>query len=218
MEDPWVDFTQTSIYRLSSDEIRWCEEVGRKRNSITDPHGVHDRFKDGRLGPERHMEGAKGEYGYFRMLKKDPLIHMISEGKDPGYDDVIEGKRIQVKTTRYHPAHLKLYINDIDRCDFAVAMSVTGDLVRSSGYLPMKRFLKIACYDSDICRFTRDRIVKAQSLAYLFLLPFHCRYGDEWMESWLSKTLHSSEEEMESISVLPITHTGDRDPERIYGR
>ena len=145
----------TNLYFLNSEEEKWCEKFG---HDMYRPHPMEDGFggwDDNEIDRvEFDIIGAKGEFGYFKLLGKNPYDHMkIKPYIGEQYDDKIYNQRIQIKSTRHKEIYMILNSKDQKTCEFAVRMQVIGNRVKAVGFLSVEEFRDKAEVDDRITKY-----------------------------------------------------------------
>jgi hypothetical protein len=204
---PWVNCFQFSFVRLSNEEIEWTRRIGIERNSIAKKSNVKNhKFTDSREDEEINIEGVQTEFGYYRIFDRDPYkgVKLNKTPGDIGWDDEIDGKRIQIKGHNYIGNNQLLICPDdlIDKYDFIVQMRAIGNKIIALGYLSKMQFKKMA-KPEPLAKWRKASSVHQSKLNYIFWLPFHAKYGDEWLELWSSRLESASNEhEQERAAAL----------------
>lgn len=138
-------------YFLTEDQEEWCKQHAAELLEWNKKNTVDRKIDKSRSEYEVDLEGMIGQYGYFRILGRDPEKEMrILKTIDPGYDDMINSKRIQIKATKHPMVYMILSEKAQSRCDFAVRMQVVGRMVRAAGFLSVSEFRSMAKIDEKI--------------------------------------------------------------------
>lgn len=170
-----------TIIFLSQRDIDWCMKFATTvRTKRSDIEHRTTRYNDGMVA---HKIGALGEFAYFLVVGKDPRKEMrITEDVDPGYDDILHGVKVQVKSTAFtgRPAALMCEDYYLEKAHFVVGMAVNGNIVRSLGYLTCKEFIEKRGFDSHIAPNTNCGSVWEDELRNIQHIRFHALYGQNW--------------------------------------
>lgn len=153
-------------------------------------------------GLDLHIQGVKGEFGYFRILDRDPYGAMVNvHRKDHGYDDLIYGQRINVKSTRSGNRNAGIFViqESLPKCDFLVGVSVYGRRVRANGFLSVAEFMKMKpdqeYYLDGVGASYR---IAGDRLRYIFELPNACWMRKQLKDGGWKMPFPKTEEELNS--------------------
>jgi len=175
---------QDTIVNIYGQHYEWCMDFATKvRRKRSDEEKRTTRYSD---GLQAHKVGALAEFAYFIIIGKDPYEEMvITDDPDPGWDDILFGKKVQVKGTRFSGIPAALMVEDqyLWTSDFVVGMAVDGNTVRSLGYETSKEFKRKSEVDEHIAPNTGCGSVWEKDLINIHYLPFHCRFGDRWLNA-----------------------------------
>jgi hypothetical protein len=173
----------TVVY-LTRQDHQWCMDFAtRVRVKRSDEEHRTTRYNDGMVA---HKIGALGEFAYFLIVGKDPRAEMrITQDVDPGYDDILYGRKVQVKSTQFSGRPAALMCEDfyLEKADFVVGMAVTGNIVRALGYLTVEEFVEKRGFNQHIAPNTKCGSVWEDSLRNIQHLRFHARYMDVWSKA-----------------------------------
>ena len=132
------------------------------------------------------IEGAFGEFAYCVFTAKYPSeVMMILDLPDRGWDDEINGKKIQVRATRRNGS-CRLFLSEkvLEICDYAVLIRIDEDwgAAEGMGYISIPAFKKLGVIDPRFSVYTPNRSVGCDCLTDLRWLTRECAYGARWVE------------------------------------
>lgn len=117
---------------LDDPEMMLAKVIGGMRSIVARSAGVTDAKKAGLSGLTIDEDGMIAEYAFCKHFN---LFPMISPSPRSGsYDCVMNGKRIDVKSTRYKDGRLLATLKDNPDVDLYVLAIVDGGTVTFPGY------------------------------------------------------------------------------------
>jgi hypothetical protein len=117
---------------LDDDEILLAKVIGGMRSIVARSAGVVDAKKAALSGLTIDEDGVIAEYAFCKYFNVFPMIS--PSPRSGSYDCLLNGKRIDVKSTRYKDGKLLATLKDNPDVDVYVLAIVDGNTVAFPGY------------------------------------------------------------------------------------
>lgn len=184
-KSPWIWSDQYSLRNLSDQDRKLVKQLSEQRLVLSRSNGLVEWARDESLDVyERYYVGLNAECGFCWCYLLDPEKHIrIAGTKDPGWDIEAFGKKHGVQGSKSR--NPSLFVRDNNKCDFLWLCQVdrVKQRIRYIGYYPTSK-IDSAKRAGILKPYKETFFIKEYDLYPWEWLPFHCKFGDEWL-SWI---------------------------------
>jgi hypothetical protein len=126
---------------LDTQEIKFCEYIGRLRSSVSRSHNIFDAKAGNQDGVEADIQGFKAEYAF---AKKNNLFPDFGISPRSGsYDGVTRNNnRYDIKSTSYKNGNLLATLKINNDVDIYILAYVNDNEVEFIGWIEKDKFIR----------------------------------------------------------------------------